>query len=940
MSNLYLQNLIELIEKIIKRYKFTQIPHFHLFYSQYNKSLHFFFKNKLIPEIEKKFGSIINKQFIFSIKQISCFLNSVFIPNVIPSSLNSKKKKLFHNDPHLFEDSRKFFHRIDKYIFNFEFKEHDLLFQFHTINSESEISGINKDRRYFILSNEKSVGYDNENEIFTVNFDFRKLSYNEKQKYRSNYQKNINREILSCITLFLNKIQKSKVNLNKISSNLSIFTTKHYSNIFIYPQITTFFQSQIELYEKNILIPELINNFEELNLQSISDISNFVKKFHEINQIIKEKILTYEKIKKIFFEKKKFVIRTDYHIPLQFITKSYYSMILENQNQINDWIRNIGLDPSIISKDFLKENQNLYINTQNYEISFRNQIITNIQDFFKLIQGIIIKAENWQALNLIYKNYFEKINLIYIDPPYNTGCSNFIYNDKFLKANWLTMMKNRVEIAYQLLNSRGIFFSSIDDNQLAEFSLMIEEIFKYRLDNIVWHKKTQPSYLSKELISVTEYIISAKKNPEILNLMGSYGDINKLTELINISNSISSRILKKENILIKNGWNGILKKGFYGKDKLQVELLNSSIKVVDGIPDKDLKLNSRFKWLQQKIDEEVNKGGTIHIKSTKSLRPTIARVYSEPIIKAPTTLLSKKINNIPTNTDANLELKNFFQISPFDYSKPTELIKYLINSYSYYHKNSIILDFFAGSGTTAQAVLSLNANDKGNRKYILVEQENYYDQILIPRINKLMYSSEWKDGKPISEKKFAHIAKSLVLETYEDCFRNIQIKSEKNKDENNFKKGKIIRYEVDYSNVTSPISLNPKIFETPFDYYINTSINNRNSVQKIDLVETFNFLIGLECNSSQNIIENGRDYHILIGDTNSIKDKRKEKKNTLIIWRNTKNLDIITEKEFILRNFLIHGSFDKIFFNAISSIDNSLLIEPLFHRLMFDNIFS
>ncbi|MHA1818936.1 MAG: DNA methyltransferase, partial [Promethearchaeota archaeon] len=352
------------------------------------------------------------------------------------------------------------------------------------------------------------------------------------------------------------------------------------------------------------------------------------------------------------------------------------------------------------------------IDTKFFDEEFKYRVLSELNDLDGKINGILINSDNFHALRLLNCKYKGKIDCCYIDPPYNTESDGLLYKDNFEDSSWLSMIHDRLLCFRPLLKEDGVFFSSIDDNMLISYSKLVGSIFKEKLKNIIWHKKTQPSFLTKEIIPVTEYIIGAKQTDRKLELLGGFGNPDKITEMINISNKIGVRVLPKESVYIKNGWSGVLKSKTYGKDKLEVSLLNGPIKVINGKPTQDLKLKGRFKWSQERINEEVRKGGQIYIKTLKSLRPTIKRVFNDPIIKAPITLLSKKLNpDIPTNTDGNKEMKELFKITPFDYSKPTGLIKYLFRSVIYNRKNSTVIDFFAGSGTSGDAILQLNKEE-------------------------------------------------------------------------------------------------------------------------------------------------------------------------------------------------------------------------------------
>ncbi len=368
-------------------------------------------------------------------------------------------------------------------------------------------------------------------------------------------------------------------------------------------------------------------------------------------------------------------------------------------------------------------------------------------------QNLLLKGDNLEVLKHLSNAYYQKIKMIYIDPPYNTGSDGFVYQDnrKFntqelaelagideeqaqrildftqSKSNshsaWLTFMYTRLYIAKQLLKDDGVLFISIDDNEQANLKLLCDEIFGEDnfVGNIIWHKKTQPSFLSSEISNVKEYILLYKKSEKLIKTFGGTTNPDKKIEMINASNKEDVRTFNRNNIIFDNGaFNGILQKGKYGNANLQIELLQN-VEIANGKPLCDFALIGRFKWSQVKINESFSKGDTFYL-TTKTLRPIMEQkekvVKTKPILD----LLSKKTNfEIGTNTDGTNEIANIFQKKElFTNPKPTKLIKYLIKSIEN-NPNDLILDFFAGSGTTGEAVMQLNSEDGGNRKFILVQ---------------------------------------------------------------------------------------------------------------------------------------------------------------------------------------------------------------------------
>lgn len=432
---------------------------------------------------------------------------------------------------------------------------------------------------------------------------------------------------------------------------------------------------------------------------------------------------------------------------------------------------------------------------------------------FDNTKNIYIEGDNLEALKILQESYLGKIKCIYIDPPYNTG-QDFIYRDNFRRSkeeelleageideynnklvtnsdsngrfhsDWLSMMYPRLKLVRNLLTDDGVIFISIDDKECANLKKICDEIFGERnfIANLVWQKKTQPSFLSKTISSIKEYILFySKGNKSDICTMGGYTDKNKHIEMINISNSVDKRILKKENILIQNGkYNGKLKKGVYGSNNLGIELIED-VNVIKGKPLKDLTLKGRFKWTQSKMEQSFKNGDIYHIKNINSLRPTVEKNNNEVGIKPILDLISKKNNNqIQTNTDATNEIKDMFNgYSVMDYPKPSGLIKYLIEAVAYNKKDSIILDFFSGSATTAHAVMKLNSEDKGNRKYILIQLPEYCSK------DSETYKQGYHTICDIGEERIRRAAKKIKEETNSDIdygFRVYKVDSSNMKD--------------------------------------------------------------------------------------------------------------------------------------------------------------
>ena len=360
-------------------------------------------------------------------------------------------------------------------------------------------------------------------------------------------------------------------------------------------------------------------------------------------------------------------------------------------------------------------------------------------------KNLYIEGDNLEVLKLLQKGYYNKIKAIYIDPPYNTG-NDFIYKDVYkdnlanylevseqtgdgqrlttntetdgrFHSNWLNMMYPRLKLARNLLKNEGIIFISIDDNEVENLKKICNEIFgeENYIGQFNWYKSETPPNLSRKIKKNIEYILVYEK---IINNL-KYGGIQKFSKsdngLLNQTNSIKTLIFPK-NIVQTKLDNQILRKGKYGTENYDV-ILEEDTEIKDGVFIKEVKLTSKFKWSQNKLIEEIDKGTVISIK-TKTLSPSYEKSSYDP--EVPKNFIDKNVN-VDTTENAGKYLKKLFDGKKvFDYPKPVSLIKYLFN-FSQSEKSEIYLDFFSGSATTAEAIMENNYQKNKKDNFILIQ---------------------------------------------------------------------------------------------------------------------------------------------------------------------------------------------------------------------------
>ncbi|WP_417874027.1 site-specific DNA-methyltransferase [Xanthomarina gelatinilytica] len=384
--------------------------------------------------------------------------------------------------------------------------------------------------------------------------------------------------------------------------------------------------------------------------------------------------------------------------------------------------------------------------------------IFNQKEENKNSRNLLIKGDNLEVLKHLSNAYYEKIKMIYIDPPYNTGSDGFVYADdrKFTveelqelagvseerakrildftqsKSNshsaWLTFMYPRLYIAKQLLKDDGVIFVSIDDNEIAQLRLLMDEIFGE--DNFVeqfnWFRSATPPNLSHKSKKNLEYILCYEKSKNSLKYKGIKKGSKSDDPITKPQNTFKELSFKKGSLIVARK-DSKIDKGIYGTEKFPNELLDDLI-VKDGRNENAVRFKNRFIWLQNKLDEELENGTIIKL----SKNGVISYKKSNYNAEVPPNLIDKNVG-VETTENAGKNFDILMGKRYFDYPKPISLIKYLSNFLV--NQNDLILDFFAGSGTTGDAVMQLNAEDGGNRKFILVQLPELID----PKSNKTAY---------------------------------------------------------------------------------------------------------------------------------------------------------------------------------------------------------
>ncbi len=684
-----------------------------------------------------------------------------------------------------------------------------------------------------------------------------------------------------------NELENTIITLWSLDNKLNSFYIWNDSDFFIHKDLKGFLTLEKEKFIKN-------NILWDLNTILNSKIDNttlvIAKTFNEISSKIIEFLSAIEEFQKSMFEAKKKVLVSEYCITLDKIEESFYSEILENKAQIEEW-KNLWFieDEKVLNLEYLKNNQTLNIDTKFFSKDFKDRLLNTFDDLENETNWILINSENFQALNLLKNKYRWKVKCIYIDPPYNTW-KNFVYKNSFKHSSWISMMENRLLEAKQLLTNDWIIIIAIDDLESDNLRLLCDSIFSK--ENYIWIITTicNPQWRVANKTSKTcEYnLIYAK---DILNIWELMVPKNWITSNVNLKRTwTNSRRDERPNrfypILIKNNkitmisldeYNQIYSKEdktFNDDFLIDLEKKYSDLWYSFILPKT---LDWEYLVWQRTFDRVLLEKDEYIVKWDSIFTPAY---YDE---KPRTCWTDAKYSNPEYGSEL---LKNILWEVKFETPKSVFTVKDFIITCSY--KNSIILDFFSWSWTTQQAVIELNKEDNEketwtwNRKYIGVEMWEYFDTVTKPRIQKVIYTSNWKDWLPQDNKWVSQIMKYQVLEQYEDMLDKLEIDSE------NFPEWLDLKYLYKKEEIQLKSTLNlRKPFENSYIYW------KAKKQTQIDLVETYNYAKG-------NNIESIKTFEIW-------KDKKYYKAvkiwNILQIWRNIEvwENDLENIKEIVVK---------------------------------------
>lgn len=735
--------------------------------------------------------------------------------------------------------------------------------------------------------------------------------------------------------------------------HLTQFTKKNTADFFIHKNLSAFLTGELDQFIKTecLRLDELLGGAEgDFALQTAR-----ARATKQVGDTIIALLSSVEDFQKRLFEKRKFVLRTDYVFTLDRVPAALHASVLANAGQRQEW-RDLydvdgllraegvlgagaGLTPEALqSEPFCR----LPVDTRHFEAAFTAALLGSVEDLDALTDGVLFNSENFQALNLMTETYRERVKCLHIDPPYNTETSGFLYKNDYKHSSWLSMMENRLAVSLGVLTNDASYICHIDENEYERLSALYDTLSLASAGTVIWDKRN-PMNGGMGVAVQHEYIIWRTRQTEPIYLLNENAQaiLNKAKEFIEKEGSVNECVRAEFSQWISG--NAALSGG-----ERAYRFIDNSGNVYQSVSLRAPEPRNDPKFHLPLIHPITGRPCPVPPNGFSRTPETLQEMMEQHKILFGVDETTQPRQKVDLKEDTKRQItsvlpdamKGTAYTAPmginFPYCHPCSLYETLIGAVTH-SRNELVLDYFAGSGTTGHAVINLNRNDDGSRKYILCEMGTYFDSVLLPRLKKAAFASTWRDGKPTSRDAVSQTLKYHTLEQYEDTLNNLLLRPDAESQQalDVFGEDYLLRYLLDFDTAGSPALLNVDALADPLHYALRVRAGDDFAHQAVDLPETFSYLLGLRVRKIRAFTDGGRDYRAVWGD--------KDGQTVAHIWR--KSSDLVNQPDALTRDkAFIDGTVlpalgaarpDRVFINGAFTVAGAENCEPELFRRMF-----
>lgn len=670
---------------------------------------------------------------------------------------------------------------------------------------------------------------------------------------------------------------------SRLRVHLDRYTRRNTFDYFIHKDLGGFLRRELDFYIKNEVM-----RLDDIENETAARVEQYLSKIKVIRRIagaIIDFLAQIEDFQKKLWLKKKFVVETSYCITLGIIPEDFYPEIAANDAQREEWVKLLAIDEiegtlaspgySVpLTVEFLKAHPTLLVDTRYCAAPLAEKLVAALGDLGEHCDGLVVEGENSQALSALKAQSRGRVKCVYLDPPYNTGKDDFPYKDGYQSSSWLSMMRDRVQACADLMRSDGALFTSIDGTEFRHLGLLLDEVLGRTSDvgSVVWRnaRDNNPTRVAVE----HEYVACRVQDIEKADAVWK-NDFAEPKELL----LAEYERLRADGRSLDNIQQSLRR---FIRDNVSVLKEVDRYKFVDetGVFTGSQSVHNPHPGGYEYPIFHPNTGGTMRMPANGYRFPetTMVRDFLEKgrIIFGPDehrivqikVYLKDYRDSFRSVLDLDGRLGSYAlsalfgrQNGLFDNAKPPQLLRRLFSFAS--SPGSIVLDPFAGSGTTAQSVIEISRMTDLRMSFMLVEMGHFVDSVLMPRVKKVAFAPDWKDGKPRrpataeEAERGPRVVKVVRLESYEDALNNLDLRRSEPQQrilsgldgrvDAKFREQYFLKYMLDVESRGSASLLNISAFTDPTAYVMKVKRpgSDESRVVNVDLLETFNWLIGL-----------------------------------------------------------------------------------------------
>lgn len=833
-----------------------------------------------------------------------------------------------------------------------------------------EQNNVKGDQRFFVPLVEKT-DWDPSARAVTVPFEYRPLTEEEGARYRN--QKKQDKIIADAVDEVPRQVRKEPAafealtgehrrsenggSVSRLEHHLRQYTRRNDSDFFIHKDLRGFLSRELDFYLKNEVLN--LDNLAAAGEQVADGWFQQMRLIKSIGSEIIEFLAQIEDFQKMLWEKRKFVVDCQYCITLGSLASDFYPEIVENEAQWKEWQELLGIDGTNRSVSFLEEHPTLPLDTHHFDTEFTDRLLASFDDLDGMTDGLLVHSENWQALRMMDEMYRERVKCIYIDPPYNTFATKILYKNGYEHSSWMSLLHDRLLVSNALLQHDGMICSTVDDYEFSRLKFLMERAFGIENHVATVAIRNNPSGRStvRGVAINHEYGLFFAKSSDgvtVGRMPHTRDQRDRYKETDEDGRRFEWENFRKSSA---GSFRSDRPKQFFPiyfdtrTSTLRIPCMNwtestHTWDILEDVTEYEIAIlpidrqgrervwrygvdRTRATLKEARVSKQSTGGHQIYTKKYFQTKGSLPRTWWD----------KSEYSARDNGTRTIVEL--FGSTDVFDFPKATAAIMDSVRV-CLPGNDGTVLDYFAGSGTTGHAVINLNREDGGQRKFILVEMGDHFDSVLLPRIKKMTYSSEWKNGSPKHTatpeevERSPRIIKYMRMESYEDALDGIGFDEDAGRlNLEGSIDGYLLKYMLRWETKRSETLLNAAMLTRPFEYRLRSHAHGKTRERPADVAETFNYLLGLNVRTRQVYHDDARRYLVYRGET-----RESPECEVVVIWREAEGWvqeDFARDREFV-REMGFGDGVDTLYVNGNSCIPGAKAIDPLFKARMFSGV--